>query len=147
MSAVKMPTEMQAVSKSLSTQAQMLVDCVADLSHLLMFVTAMGERDGASSVQDRLPDAVGELVFTARILQFGLERLTFLSEAAAESDRMLFSKTMQMVDMCRFARAIPDHEPPPPPSTNQLADLVEDAVADLQEVLRARFPGETCPGD
>jgi len=143
MSADKMPTEIEAVSNNLQDVAQGLA---CDIAAFPGDVAAICGWRLDPEETEALRQLAWKLGHKARLLEFGLERIHGLCASLADEDRTLFAKTMQLVDMCRFARATPDNGPAPEPTTTALADALEAAVADVQDALRQRFPGEEFPG-
>jgi len=143
MSAAEMPTEMEAICFNLHDVA-----CAhsAEIASLPAQIAAIFGWTFSAEQTEAVRQLAWHLGHQARLLEFSLETLSVVLAGRAYDDRALFSKTTAVVDMCRFARAVPDVGPPPNPSTTALADAVEDAIADMQGDLRLRFPGEEHPG-
>jgi hypothetical protein len=143
MSAAAMPTKIEAVTSNLSDVAQRHAVLIASVPDQIEAITGWAFTPEQFEAVKQLAWRLGH---EARLLQVGLDLVSEWASTTAEDDRTLFAKTSSVVDMCRFGRAIPSAGPVPHPSTTALADVVEDAMADMQEALRARFPGETIPG-
>ena len=90
-----------------------------------------------------------EMLAQARTLEFDAQRLECLADEFTENDRAAYGYAIGLVDACRMARdktmqapaAASRHE-----LVMQLAGTVEAGLADIQELLAERFPGETIPG-
>ena len=144
MSVINMPTELEAFAATLQDVAQ---DNLAAVSVLPAHIGAITGWTLNQEQTAQVDDLMRGLSLQARQLQFLAARINELAQAITKDDRTLFTMTAQAVDACRFARAVPDVGPAPHPGTTALADTAEVMLADMQEVLRERFPDESFPGN
>ena len=142
----RLPTELQCLAQRMRATAQELAQAAAQLPDML--ATATGWQPG-QAVPAGCIRAATEMLAQARTLEFDAQRLEFLAEEFNEHDRAAYSYAMEMVDACRMAR---DHTMIAPHSEDRhglvvkLAGTVEAGLADIQELLAERFPGEPIPG-
>lgn len=145
MSATPMPTEMQCLAARLHEDA-------ADVANTLRLMAAGLEFEQALEQHghEHWLAAASALMEKVRAMQFDAARLAMLADDQADDARRLYSQTMDLVDGCRMARATrcPAGRPEVPPDAGavQLADFVEEGLANLQEAIAAQFPGEKIPG-
>ena len=144
MSAGQMPTEIEAIASNLHEVAEAHAVAVSLLPEQ---VAAMLNWSVSQEQAESLRQLVWGLSHKARLLQFGLERVHALAASLADEDRTLFSQTVQMVDMCRWAKGTPTNGPEPHQSTVGLANSAEEVLANMQAALRQRFSSEEFPGD
>lgn len=148
----RLPTELQCLAQRMRDTAQELALAAARLPDVVAV-------DAACSRQETPPDplvpvpvarAADAMLMQARTLEFDAQRLEYLADEIADYDRTAYSYAMVLVDACRMARGqtmgatatADDHA-----LVLKLADTVEDGLADIQELLAERFPGEHIPGD
>lgn len=139
------PTEVQCLAQracELPLELQATIEQLPFLCH-----QAQGSGDEAT-IGLPLALAHDSLLIAARTLQFDAERLALLLDDQADADRQLYALTVEAVDACRMARATALEEPGPDPQVQvrALANAVELLMADMQELLAARFPGEASLG-
>ena len=142
MSAGRMPTEIEALASHFAGVASELSSGIADMPSLFAAATDWMPSTEQMQAMDRPTWA---LLSKARALEFALAQLTARAAVQAQQDRLLFDKTLALVDVCRFGRAVPAHGAAPAPGAVALADAVEDGLADMQNLLRARFAGQAFP--
>ena len=102
------------------------------------------EQAGQAAPLADLAHAHARLLRLARTLQFDAERQAILIDDQVEADRELHALTVKRVDACRMARggALEGSICSAAQLQGALADVAEDALADMQGLLTERFPGE-----
>ena len=142
----RLPTEQQCLAQRMRATAQELAQAAAQLP--VMFADATGWQPG-QAVPAGCNRAATEMLAQARTLEFDAQRLGYLADEFTENDRAAYSYAMELVDACRMARG-QTMEAPAAANRHelvmQLAGTVEEGLADIQELLAERFPGETIPG-
>ena len=142
----RLPTELQCLALRMRATAQELAQAAAQLP--VMFADATGWQPG-QAVPAGCNRAATEMLAQARTLEFDAQRLGYLADEFTENDRAAYSYAMELVDACRMARG-QTMEAPAAANRHelvmQLAGTVEAGLADIQELLAERFPGETIPG-
>jgi hypothetical protein len=142
-----LPTELQCLAQRMRATAQELARAAASLPDV--YAAATGWEIGMAVPQGVNLVAI-EMLAQARTLEFDAQRLESLADAANDDDRMAYSHTMVLVDACRMARGRSVAAPPDADGHGlllELAGTVEDGLADIQQLLADRFPGEAIPGD
>lgn len=138
MNPAHLPTEAQCLAMSACTIAKDLLDTIAQLPFLA------SEQAGQAAPLADLAHAHARLLRLARTLQFDAERQAILIDDQVEADRELHALTVKLVDACRMARGVALEGSICSAAQLQgaLADVAEDALADMQGLLTERFPGE-----
>lgn len=135
------PTELQCLARRMHNVAQELVRMLPS-THAAWVIDAT--RDDASAHDEGADRTVSVLMGMARALEFDAARAVALANTQADTDRVIFDTTVSMVDLCRMARSTSlsaagvERDAP----AVALADDVEEHLADVQECLRERFPGD-----
>jgi hypothetical protein len=142
----RLPTELQCLAQRMHATAQELALAAAQLPD--MFAAATDWQPG-QAVPAGCNRAAAEMLVQARTLEFDAQRLEYLAEEFTDHDRATYSHAMDLVDTCRMARA-KTMEAPATADRHEmvmkLAGTVESGLANIQELLAERFPGETIPG-
>ena len=139
----RLPTELQCLALRMRNTAQELAQAAAQLPDLFT------DWQPGQAAPTGVNLAASEILAQARTLEFDAQRLGYLADEFTENDRAAFSYAMELVDACRMARG---QTMQAPAAANrhelvmQLAGTVEEGLADIQELLAERFPGETIPG-
>ena len=144
MSAATLPTELECLSARLVDAAANAVAGSRGLPYLLA--------SAANWHPDhKTPEVVTEMLYDACAMRFDATRLAALVQAQDAALRHLYSLTIDLVDACRMARSttIAPGMPEVAPSEGAvaLADLVEDSLSYMKQLVAAQFPGEEIPGD
>ena len=142
-----LPTELQCLAQRMRAAARALAQGAASLPDV--HAAATGWQVGMAVPQGVNLLAI-EMLAQARTLEFDAQRLEHLADAASDDDRMAYSHAMDLVDACRMARSCSVAAPPDADGHGlllELAGTVEDGLADIQQLLADRFPGEAIPGD
>lgn len=142
----RLPTELQCLAQRMRATAQELVQASARLPDL--FAAATDWQIG-QPVPQGFNQAAAEMLAQARTLEFDAQRLELLAEEIAEHDRAAYGYAMDLVNSCRMARGRSVAAAPSADGHElvlKLAGTLEDGLADIQELLVERFPGETVPG-
>ena len=142
----RLPTELQCLAQRMRAMAQELAQTAARLPDMFAAVT---DWQPDQAVPPGCNRAAVEMLAQARTLEFDAQRLECLADEFTENDRAAYGYAIGLVDACRMARdktmqapaAASRHE-----LVMQLAGTVEEGLADIQELLAERFPGETIPG-
>ena len=143
MNAAEMPTQVEAVVCTLHDVAQAHA---AEISRLPDELAAAMDWQMSAEQHAQVTVLARVLGLKARMLEFTLEGLAGVVASQVDEDRTLYAQMASLVDLCRVAGADPLDGPAPAPATKELADRVIGRLADVQLVLRWRFPGEETLG-
>ena len=143
---LRLPTELQCLAQRMRATAQELAQAAAQLPDMFAAVT---DWQPGQTVPPACNRAAADMLVQARTMEFDAQRLECLAEEFTEHDRAAYSYAMDLVDTCRMARGKTMEAPATADRHDlvmQLAGTVEAGLADIQELLAERFPGETIPG-
>lgn len=135
---IPLPTEAQCLATRVHHGAQQLTTFVATLPQQLAAVDGWQDNPALEAFCRSL----AEQQLQARTLEFDAERLRNLVDDHNDDARLLYSLTMQLVEAARMARGSYTA-----PGVAVLANAVESALADMQRLIAAAFPGETIISD
>lgn len=131
MGATKMPNELECLAARLVGDTQELV---IDTQVLPSVFCAANKWQ-----QDfKTPGLAADVLLAARALQFDATRLAALVQTHDAALRKLYSQSLYLVDNLRLAVATQSK-----PAAPFLAAGL-NTLADMQEVIAALFPGDTC---
>lgn len=138
-----LPTELQCLAERAQGDSRQVVGGVRHLTYLLCEQGSGNE--GGEGVDMAAVSACDELMLQARGLQFDAARMRDLIDDQAEADRELYAMTVQLVDICLMVhtKALKDKPGADGSLICELANGAERLLADMQELLAERFPGES----
>lgn len=139
---MSLPTPLEVFSGSMVARAR---EVTTELYVLICGAPATAVWGCTPDQTERLISLLDGVIQPVRLLECTAQVMQQQAQEISASDRSLFQKTMDVVDVCRRARAVPVGAQAPDPTCIALADAVEEVMTRMQEALLERFPGEAFP--